>query len=56
MKTSISDDETWKCLYHLSDVKDEDVLSTSQTSYDGFEKTLTSSLRDKSRKNPQKSV
>lgn len=56
LKKSISDDETSKCLCQLSDVKGEDVLSTSQTSYDGFEKTLTSSLRDKNRKNPPKSV
>ena len=56
LKTSISDDETSKCLCHLSYVKYEDVLSTSQASYDGFEKTLTSSLRDKNRKNPPKSV
>lgn len=44
-EASSSNDEITRCQCHLSDMEDDDTLSTSQPSYDEGERKLTSLLK-----------
>ena len=44
-EASSSKDEITRCQCHLSDMEDDDTLSTSQPSYDEGERKLTSLLK-----------